>query len=142
MTVEIDLNMWRNIRAWNELIQYTLLLIVVLITFIRLWSMQKVRFLRTLLAIMALNCFEGMWSGIYWSSYFPGPFLNSDPGTLDPWLMADVFCDFLYTVASHLVIWMVSFKFYNSASQLRVIERFYEDDEKKNKEKQKPLIET
>ena len=128
MTVEVDLNMWRNIRAWNELILYSLLLVVVLITFVRLWSMQKVRFLRTLLAIMALNCFEGIWSGIYWAGYFPGPFVNSDPGTFDPWLLAEVFCGFVYTVASHLVIWMVSFKFYNSASQLRVIERFYEED--------------
>ena len=129
MAFILDLRTWRNVRAWNELVLYSLLLTVVVITFIRLWKMQKVRFLRTLLAIMALNCLEGLWTGIYWSDYFPGPFINSDPETLDPWLLASAFCGFCYTVSSHVVIWMVSFKFYNSASQLKVIESFYEEDQ-------------
>ena len=127
MAIILDLNTWRNIRAWNELILYSVLLTVIVITFIRLCKMQKVRFLRRLLAIMTLLCLEGIWTGIYWSDYFPGPFL-SDPSTLDPWLLANVFCGFLYTVTSHLVIWAVSFKFYASASQLKVIESFFEED--------------
>ena len=80
MAILLDLNRWRNIRAWNEICVYIVCLIIVLVTFVRLCTMQKVRFLQTLLIIMGFNCIEGLYSGIYWSDYFPGPFVNNEPG--------------------------------------------------------------
>ena len=75
---------------------------------------------------MGINCLEGIYQGVYWSDYFPGPFINVEAKKFDPWLMGAEFCNFLDTLTSRLTIWLVSYKFYKSASQLKIIEAIQE----------------
>ena len=116
MTILLDLKFWQQVRAVNEIFCYAFLLVCILITFVKLYGMQKVSFLRILLTLMLFNCFQGIYAGAYWWDYAPGPFPDADPTKVDMWLVSLSVSDFIHDVSVDLTMWLVSWKFYSSAS--------------------------
>ena len=135
MTILLEISNCTAVRAYTELCCYTIMLICILITYGKLWQLEKVRFFRILLMILLINSLQGIWSGFYWSPYLPGPYTDDNAMLVDIWVGLATLCNLLFEICTHLTIWLVSFKFYNSASQLKLIEKHLEQAETKKKKK-------
>ena len=123
----------------TELFLYSFLLIVILIAFVKLYGMKKVSFLRILLTLMMFNCFQGIYSGSYWWDYTPGPYPDVDPDMIYLWGWTLGLAGFTHKATVDLTLWLVSWKFYCSASQLKVIEDYYSKKELKSQKNKKAL---
>ena len=79
MTVMLNMRIVRDVRAYTELFFYTIMLIIVLITYCKVRKLQSVQFLKRLLMILLALSLTEIYAGIYWSSYFPGPYTADNP---------------------------------------------------------------
>ena len=66
-----------------------------------------------------------MYVGFYLSSFFPGDPADT-PRKIMRFNIIDAVTQFLFQVCTHTIIWLVSFKFYDSAIQLQVIDAHFE----------------
>ena len=133
MTIILDISIVRDVRAYTELVLYTIMLIIVLITYFKVRKLQSVRFLKSLLMILLALSLTEIYAGIYWSSYFPGPYTADNPRQMDLWLGLATVSEMVFEVCSHLTIWLICFKFYDSASQLNLIETHLQQAETRKK---------
>ena len=69
----IDFDTARDVRAYTELVLNSIMFVYIVGTYFRLWKLKKVKFITILLLILAIYAIQGIYSGFYWSSYFPGP---------------------------------------------------------------------
>lgn len=66
MSIILDLLIVRDVRAYTELILYSIMLVIVLITYFKIRHLQSVRFLRRLLVILIALSLTEIYAGIYW----------------------------------------------------------------------------
>ena len=80
--LQLNLAAMRDLRAWTELILYSITFIYISITYAMICRLKKVRFITIMLTILLVNSIQGIYSGVYWSEYFPGPYTADNPKVL------------------------------------------------------------
>ena len=79
----LSLTVMRDMRAYVELTLYSIMFIYIMVTYIKICRLKKVRFLKIMLTILLVNSIQGIYSGVYWSTYFPGPYTEDNQKVLN-----------------------------------------------------------
>ena len=109
------------VEGYFELTLGGIMLFQVIYTYCKIYGFRNLSFMNRLLFFILLISFTCIYAGIVLTSTSPGNWT-----TMRGILYSNTIINIIYEISSAMVIWIVGFKFIDSATKLEMIEAHFE----------------